>query len=925
MLLVLFFVSGFAGLVYEVTWVRGLGNELGNSVHSASLVAGVFMGGLGLGGYAAGAWADRRARRAGAARALYRAYAGAEAGVAGMGLALAWLVPRLGDLSSHIASYAVDARGWHTPSLGSLAMRYGVAALLVVPPSVLMGATLTLLVRASLLRDLSHAGLRVGLLYGANTAGAALGAYATDATLVPSLGVAGAQGAAAALNLVVVVGALALARRAQGDVAPARVEKEDAVAPRREARGLFLAGGAALALSGFAALGMEIVWFRFLSTTLGAYRSVFALVLTAVLCGICLGSALGGLSAKRTGRPLEVFVLSQALFAATALALMATFTAARGDPHALAPRTVLAVVAVPSVLMGMSFPLVNACVQDALAEVGRRAGWLYFANTFGSIAGSLCAGFLLAPRLGSQWSFTVLAAVAALAPMGLVVRAARGVGAARARVRVVAGGAALLTAVTLAGYATLPGDHLARRFVPALPPPERVLATYEGPEGSIHVLEVGSEGRLLFTNGHPMSGTSLASQRYMRAFAHVPLLMLDDPGDALVICFGVGSTLHATSLHPLARIELADLSRGVLSHAPFFRASNHDVLTDPRVSVFVEDGRQHLRASAPGRFDLVTLEPPPIEFAGISALYSREFYALAKSRLTPRGMLTQWLPAYAVPEETGLAMVRAFVEVFPSAVLLSGYGPELVLMGARDDASPITLDLDRVEANLRARSLVAADLARVHLASPTDLAATFVADGSALRRVTEGVLPVTDDLPRMEYTFGRPSELSPALFGHTGGVRVFCPACVRAARVPDLAARLAILDRLYLTRRFRKNQQPFPAVFQGLDERAVVSRSAYLTSLFAGDAATRFARGHALAEKGDLAGAERELTAGLLTAPGSAAARYQLALVYARTGREAAAVEEARIALAQSGGVHAEARALLCRLGNECGDAGAAP
>jgi spermidine synthase len=936
-LLLLFFASGFAGLVYEVCWVRGFGNEFGNTVHSASLVAAVFMAGLGLGSYRAGAWADRRSRAPAAARTLLRAYGAAELGVGVLGVALALALPRLGWLSTSISTYARDAHGWYVLSAASHALRYAIAAALVLPPSFLMGATLTLLVRATLLRDLSRAGLQIGLLYGANTAGAALGAYATDVWLVPRLGIFGAQGAAAAVNVLVAVGAVALARRAHVEAAreggaseasPSEAASVDADAGAsgagaRDARRVLVAGCVALGLSGFAALGMEIVWFRFLSATLGAYRSVFALVLTAVLAGICVGSAAGGYCQRRWGRALELFVAAQALFAVSALGLMATFTTARGAPHAVALPTVLVVVGAPSLLMGFSFPLVNAQVHDALSAVGRRAGALYLANTVGSVLGSLVSGFWLAPGIGSQASFAVLAALAAVAPMPLVaVALRRGESPAARALKGVAIVAAGLTVVSVAAYGALGRDHLTRRFVPALPPPDHVLASYEGAEGTIHVLDVGEHGRLLFTNGHPMSGTSLGSQRYMRAFSHLPLLMMERPERALVICFGVGSTLHATSLHPsLTGIDLADLSRGVLSHASYFRDNNHDVLSDPRVSVYVEDGRQHLRGQAPGTYDLVTLEPPPIEFAGISALYSREFYDLARSRLTPRGIITQWLPAYAVPPDVGLAMVRAFVEAFPSSVLLSGYGPELILMGS---ASPgLTLDLDRVEAELRARPEVAADLARVQLGSLTDLAATFVAGADALRRATGGVAPVTDDKPQMEYTFGRPSELSPALFGHSAGVRDFCPKCfddgAPSARVADLPARLAILERLYATRRFRKNQQPFAAIAEGAEERAVVRRSDYLSAILAGGAEARFARGYALAQRGQLGAAERELLAGLARAPSDAEAHYNLAVIYASTRREDLAVAEAQRAIECGNGEHPRARKMLCALrGDGC-------
>src|SRR5206468_8418204 len=140
------------------------------------------------------------------------------------------------------------------------------------------------------------------------------------------------------------------------------------------------------------------------------------------------------------------------------------------------------------------------------------------------------------------------------------------------------------------------------------------------------------------------------------------------PATVLVIGFGVGNTTHAATLHPsIRRIEVADLSRGILGHARDFSDVNQDALNDPRVVVYVNDGRHHLQMQRPGTYDLITLEPPPIGYAGVAALYSRDFYALARTRLTPKGYISQWLPAYQVPAQTTLAMIRAFVEVFPRA------------------------------------------------------------------------------------------------------------------------------------------------------------------------------------------------------------------------------------------------------------------
>src|SRR5262249_44145201 len=172
----------------------------------------------------------------------------------------------------------------------------------------------------------------------------------------------------------------------------------------------------------------------------------------------------------------------------------------------------------------------------------------------------------------------------------------------------------------------------------------------------------------------------------MRALAHIPLLCIDQPRNVLVIGFGVGNTTHAATLHPsVRRVEVAELSRQILDHASYFKDANRDVLSDPRVAVYVNDGRQHLQMQPAASYDVIALEPSPIAHAGVGALYSTEFYRVVRSSLKPKGYISQWLPAYQVPATTTLAMIRAFVEVFPQAVLLSGAQPNLLLLGANDE------------------------------------------------------------------------------------------------------------------------------------------------------------------------------------------------------------------------------------------------
>jgi spermidine synthase len=361
------------------------------------------------------------------------------------------------------------------------------------------------------------------------------------------------------------------------------------------------------------------------------------------------------------------------------------------------------------------------------------------------------------------------------------------------------------------------------------------------------VTEVPQEGRALITNGHFMSDTSWLSQRYMRAFAHIPLLSMPAPARVLVICFGVGNTVHAATLHPsVTRVDVVDTSRHVLEHARYFEGANGGVLAHPKVAVHVNDGRHHLRMQPPAAYDLITLEPPPIPFAGVASLYSREFYALARSRLTSGGYLTQWLPAYQTPHDVTLAMVRAFVDVFPHAVLLSGMKSELILVGVNDGHPEI--DPARVRARLDAAPAVRADLARVSLGSLTEIVGTFAGSAEALAAATEPYRPVTDDNPLTEYAIASrlsDHEIPLGLFSVTA-VETWCPRCLAdgrpVAELEDLPRYLEMFARLYQHPAFRVHSWPHPAPEQSRgmavpsDAATVrlIAASPYLQTVFRG-------------------------------------------------------------------------------------------
>ena len=916
---VAFFASGVSGLIYQVVWVRVFAHVFGNTIHSASLVVAVFMLGLGLGSHLVGAWADRRyARQPGS---LLRVYGQAEIAIALLASVLSLAAPHLGPFVASVSSYAPDLHGWYVPSTATYFARLLIAAVMLLPITVLMGGTLTLLVRHLVHHDLSIASSRIGALYAVNTAGAALGCFLTDIVLVPAVGLLRTQLTAVALNVAAGVAAFAIASAARRSEAaynsttmvPARPVPDG---PNQSEAAVALAGSA-LALTGFGALGMEILWFRHATILLGGFRAVFALLLTVVLGGIAAGGIAGGVLSRRTQHPARWLMSVQAMFAVAAITGIVTAdagpieAAARlgsGGASAIGEvwfnlRPVLLLAGIPSILMGTGFPLANALVQRAEFRVARRAGGLYFANTAGAVFGSIVTGFVLLPWLGIQASAATLAAASALAmvPLFACTRFSTGVHAAAAVRRT--DGAFFAASLAAAGSAVaacllLPPDLVIRRAV-GEHEIQHVLTQQEGLTEVVTITEPG-DGRLLLTNGHAMSSTARLSQRYMRALAHIPLLMMDDPASVLVIGFGVGNTTHAATLHPSVRlVEVADLSRNILEHASYFDEGNHGVLTDARVRVFVNDGRQHLRTRPAATYDLITLEPPPIAYAGVAALYSREFYELARSRLTSRGYVSQWLPTYQVPTTTALSMIRAFVDVFPRSVLLSGAQADLLLLGTT--APSIDLDPARVADLLTSRPAVASDLSRLDFGTVREIAGSFVGSSRMMQDATRSTPALTDDWPLTEHSVLSaldPGQDVPAAVVDLNRLAEWCPRCFSGGEPVPVVAGLDLYVHL-LALAYRASPADAARLAgeaNGASGRRVVAGSAYLGAIVPESAELYNLVGVYRASHGAMHDAIEAFRKALQVEPDSAQSHWHLGAALASAG----AREEALVHLQRS-------------------------
>lgn len=745
----LLLLSGLTALSFQTLWVKQLSLVVGVEVFAVSIGVAAFIGGLAAGSAVFGARIDQGMRPL-----LW--YAGLELAVALLALCTTLLMPLAPSAFVSLQS-SVGALAWCLP------------ALLVAVPAFFMGGTLPAAVRSLTPADLAL-GREAGSLYAWNTVGAVAGALVTPFLLVPWLGLRGAGVTTVAACLVTAALAAWLGRSvaARSGSASSSASPADGAAMGRGA----LLGLLLYACAGGLAMGYEVLWTQMAAPFTSTRGASFAVVLAVYLVGLAAGSFAWARWADRVVDRWSAFgllIASAGLLAVLTYASLGTWlpglqdgvgrwmSAASGS-HALGMygRFLVAaiVIVLPATLaLGAAFPAAVRLTGDAVRagnSVGRVAAW----NMTGSIAGTLLVGFVAVPALGLARSLFLLAVLASI--IGVIATCASG----RRRLGGVA--AAVLLLVAVAGTAwQVPRDKLGTMLAELRGGQLDFYA--EGAGGAVAVLEQATPAgpfRRLYVAGVSNSGDSLASLRYMRLQALLPLLVhAGEPRAAMVIALGTGITCGALLAYPdLERRLCVELLPEVVAAVDRFQG-NHAVTRDPRVEVRVGDGRHELLRTR-DTWDLITLEPPPPSAAGVVNLYSKEFYELARDRLTPAGVVAQWWPLPTQNLEDSQSLVRSFVDVFPYVSVWTTEVHELLLVGSM---SPQRLEVPRVTRRFERPETVAA-LREVGVDSAAALLATWVTDREGLLAFVADARPVTDDRPRIEVApWLRPGEMARVL------------------------------------------------------------------------------------------------------------------------------------------------------------------
>ena len=778
-LLLLFAGSGCAALIYEIVWFQLLQLVIGLTNVSLGLLLGVFMGGMCIGSLLLPRLMP------GTSHPL-RVYALLELGIAAIGTLLLFVIPWVADLYTSFAGAGV----------GGMVLRGALVSLCLLPPTVLMGATLPAIARWV---ECSKEGVSwMGFFYGGNIAGAVLGCLLAGFYLLRVHDMATATYAAAGINVVVAIMALVGSRK--GACAGEAAVHQVAAKPEGIETSAGSAHGpiyVAIALSGMTALGAEVVWTRLLSLLMGGTVYTFSIILALFLIGLGLGSGVGSLLARTMIRPRAAlagcqFLLMLAVAWAEAMMVRSlpnwpinpALSSSPWFNFQLDLARGLWVVLPAAILWGTSFPLALASVSIGSRDPGRLVGGVYAANTVGAILGALLFSLAVVPQFGTQHAgqgLIVISAVAGLIAMGLrpfYTRPGSGRYLPVFRLVFTASVAVVVAMVLAAGVAPTPwalaayGRYVPTffgRLAPAITAETQVPAggvhpdiycTYygEGLNGTIAVTKMTSGVRNFHSAGKVQASNDPRDMRLQRMLGHLSALVNEKPESVLVVACGAGVTAGSFVTHPeTKRIVICDIEPLVPKMvAPMFAKENYNVVSDPRTQVVSDDGRHFIRTTQE-KFDVITSDPIDPWVKGCAALNTVEYYQMCKAHLKPGGVMSLWIPLYESDAVTVKSVISTFFKVFPNGVLWSndddGHGYDAVLFG---QAEPSLINLDKLQARLDRPDHARVKKSMVEAGFPTaiDLLATYAGQAIDLQEWMSGAQINTDQNMRLQYLAG---------------------------------------------------------------------------------------------------------------------------------------------------------------------------
>ena len=806
----MFFLSGASALVYEVVWVRSLSLIFGGSHLAVTAVLSVFMGGLALGGWIIG-------KRIDAMRQPLKIYGFLEIGIAVFAAVFLFLT----RIYPHLYIPLARAAEGHPLYLTLLRVLFAVVAMII--PATLMGGTLPVMTRFVSTRH-DRIGAHLSFLYGFNTLGAVTGTFAAGFFLLWYYGVNTTLEIAIGTNLFIGIAAIVLQGKATflpSGENPPRKDRGDAARESGPApidgpgnglsHRLVLWG---IGISGFCALGYEVLWTRILSMVIGTSVYGFTIMLVAFLTGISLGSQFFGMSQKilwrgrlSAERSFAVFGIVQIVIGIAALGV--TYSLADLPGQAMNMQNFLlklkisefhlrlganflvaySYMFIPAFFMGLAFPLAGEIHAGLTKTVGGAVGEVVTCNTVGAILGAAVSGFVLIYLFGIERSLQFLSLINVV--VGLWIAASV------LNLKVYRWLAPVLALSAVPVLTLNPGWARvwdAKYFAVfrnnqrnAFATPEKireaventdVLFFHEGINETISVIKVKGADQALLVNGKVVASSTPQDVQCQYTLGHLPMLLHENPKKIWVLGMGTGMTLGATSIHPeVEEVTLVEIERRVVDGARTFYPWNHKVVDSPKLRIVINDGRNFLMTTE-DRYDVITADPIHPWTQGAAYLYTTEYYRLAAGRLKPGGIMCQWVPIYELTVADLKSIIRTFGENFQYMMLwLTHYDAELV--GSNE---PIVID----EAEIRRRiaeSAIAKDLRSVEMGTAADFLSYFVMGTEKLRAFSRDGIVNTDDNLHLEFSAPQSVGVGSAMGRNVWGLTRY-----RESIVPYLSA-----------------------------------------------------------------------------------------------------------------------------------------
>jgi len=764
------FLSGISGLVYEVIWAKYLSLIFGSTVYAHTLVLATFMGGLALGSFLFGKIADKYERR-------LTIFAWVEIGI---GFFCA-LTPRLFVLSKYI--YILAARNLSMNPVGITVIKFIIGAIIMLPPTILMGGTLPILCRF-ITRVSEERGRIVAKLYYLNSLGAVIGTILAGFYLVYKFGLELSILLAAFVNLLVGFGVIIL--RSWQDRQGHNIKTEEKGLPqdgddssetlspiniRIAVIGIFI--------SGFVAMLYEVVWIRLLATILGSSTYSFSLMLAAFISGITIGSFIISRYMSKIRSSYFAFgmceigiglslVLCLPFYGKLPYVFARLAGAFVNGNHTFAVYSCIKfflaflVMIIPTVILGMTLPLVSRIASKEIKLLGSKVGSVFASNTSGNILGASVTGLILMPFLGLKNTID----------LGIFLNILLGA------VVIISDGSVYTKNKKIAICASCFGVFLIYKlFVPTWDPASmntqlfrpgrrhvrsygdymrlvssrsKILYYKDGRDATVSVVRDVKDNIALFINGKADASTERDMSTQILS-AQLPLLMKPKSEDVLVIGLGSGVTCGSALLHPLKSLDLIEISESVVEANRHFAEHNYNALEDERINVFIEDAKSYLER-VDKKYDLIISEPSNPWISGIGALFTKEYFTKCMNSLKHDGAMVQWVQGYETNDEILSMIIRTYSRVFPEVQVWFTGIHDVLLIGSR---VPVKLDYRGMEKRL-AKEAIRKDLKRINVQDVFTLLNLQLASNGGIRKSIWMTGSVNSDyFPVLEYAAPR--------------------------------------------------------------------------------------------------------------------------------------------------------------------------